>query len=157
MDAAVSGASEDVTDNSFPPLLPTMSDHDHSENETAHAEGGCDHDHANPWPTRSLIVAAAFNVAALALQWSNTGGETLPKILAAVAIGFGGWFILPSAWAAVRRLRPNINLLMVIAVTGAAFIGEWAEAATVVVLFGVAEWLEGWADRRARPRTKPRV
>ena len=27
---------------------------------------------------------------------------------------------------------------------------EWAEAATVVFLFGVAEWLEGWADRRAQ-------
>ncbi|MGH8019385.1 MAG: heavy metal translocating P-type ATPase, partial [Opitutaceae bacterium] len=33
---------------------------------------------------------------------------------------------------------------------GAAIIGEWAEAATVVVLFGVAEWLEEWADRRSR-------
>jgi Cd2+/Zn2+-exporting ATPase len=38
---------------------------------------------------------------------------------------------------------------MVIATVGAAIIGEWVEAATVVVLFGVAEWLEEWADSRS--------
>jgi hypothetical protein len=28
------------------------------------------------------------------------------------------------------------------------FLSRSAEAATVVFLFGVAEWIEGWADRR---------
>ena len=32
-------------------------------------------------------------------------------------------------------------------------IGEWVEASAVVFLFGVAEWLEGWADRRAQRAT----
>lgn len=70
------------------------------------------------------------------------------------AIIVGGWMLLPGAWAAVRQLRPNISSLMVIAVIGASVIGEWAEAATVVFLFGIAEWLEGWADRRARRATE---
>lgn len=123
-----------------------MSEHEH-DGETEH--DGCDHDHENPWPTRSLAVAAVFNVATLATQWSHVGPAILPRTLAGVAVVLGGWSLIPSAWEAARRLRPNINLLMVVAVVGAAFIGEWAEAATVVVLFGVAEWLEGWADRRA--------
>ncbi|MFA5901119.1 MAG: HAD-IC family P-type ATPase, partial [Hyphomicrobium sp.] len=72
----------------------------------------------------------------------------------AAAIVAGGWFLLPGAWRALRQLRPNIALLMVIAVIGAALIGEWAEAATVVFLFGIAEWLEGWADRRADRATR---
>ncbi len=76
------------------------------------------------------------------------------KGIAATAIAAGGWFLLPSAWEALRRLRPNINLLMVVATVGAAVVGEWTEAATVVVLFGVAEWLEGWADRRATRATR---
>jgi Cd2+/Zn2+-exporting ATPase len=67
-----------------------------------------------------------------------------------VAMFAGGWFLLPKAWRAVLRFRPDINLLVVIAAIGASIIGEWAEAATVVFLFGVAEWLEGWADRRAQ-------
>jgi len=62
----------------------------------------------------------------------------------------GGWFLLPKAWQAIKHLRPDINLLVVIAAIGASIIGEWVEAAAVVFLFGVAEWLEGWADRRAR-------
>lgn len=61
----------------------------------------------------------------------------------------GGWFLLPKAWRAILCLRPDINLLVVIAAIGASIIGEWVEAATVVFLFGVAEWLEGWANRRA--------
>ncbi len=66
----------------------------------------------------------------------------------------GGWFLLPKAWRAVHRLRPDINLLVVIAAIGASVIGEWVEASAVVFLFGVAEWLEGWADRRARHATE---
>ena len=129
-----------------------MSAHQHDEKEE---HDGCDHEHgeANPWPTRSLVVAATLTVAVLVLQWTRVGPDVLFKTLAAAAVVLGGWFLLPSAWQAVRGLRPNINLLMVIAVTGALVVGEWAEGATVVVLFGVAEWLEGWADRRAQRAT----
>jgi Cd2+/Zn2+-exporting ATPase len=126
-----------------------MSSHDEDEG-CEHSSCGCDHSDPNPWPTRSLCVAALLNGAALILHWSQIGSPGLSKILAAAAVVLGGWFLLPSAWQAARRLRPNINLLMVVATVGAAIIGEWVEAATVVVLFGVAEWLEGWADRRAR-------
>lgn len=70
-------------------------------------------------------------------------------ILSVVAMVGGGWFLVPKAARALARLRPDINLLMVIAATGASIIGEVTEAASVVVLFGVAEWLEAWADKRA--------
>ena len=126
-----------------------MSAHDEHECQE-HSSCGCDHSDPSPWPTRSLAVAAVLNGVALVTHWSQFGVSPLPRILAAAAVVFGGWFLLPSAWQAARRLRPNINLLMVVATVGAAIIGEWVEAATVVVLFGVAEWLEGWADRRAR-------
>lgn len=80
-------------------------------------------------------------------------GQALPwqEVVAyAAAIGFGVRFVLPKAWFAAKRLRPDINLLMVIAVAGAIGIGEWFEAATVAFLFALSLALESWSVGRAR-------
>ncbi|MFQ5455877.1 MAG: heavy metal translocating P-type ATPase, partial [Nitrospirota bacterium] len=66
----------------------------------------------------------------------------------------GGWFIVPKAIFALRRLRPDINMLMTIAVTGAILIGEWFEAAAVTFLFSLAILLEWWSVGRARRAIK---
>ena len=62
----------------------------------------------------------------------------------------GARFVVVKALSAARRLRPDINLLMVIAVCGALGIGEWFEAATVTFLFSLSLALEGWSIGRAR-------
>ncbi len=62
----------------------------------------------------------------------------------------GTWFVLPKAWRSAASLRPDMNLLMVVAVIGAAAIGEWFEAATVAFLFSVSLLLESWSVGRAR-------
>ncbi len=68
----------------------------------------------------------------------------------ALAIAFGVRFVLPKAWFAAKRLRPDMNLLMVIAVAGAIGIGEWFEGATVAFLFALSLTLESWSVGRAR-------
>jgi len=133
-------------------LAPNHNDHNHDPNEHHHETGeyeGCDHN-SNPWETRSLLISGVLVGLGLVGQWTKSLPAIGTEAIFAAAILAGGWMLLPGAWAAVRRLRPNISSLMVIAVVGASVIGEWAEAATVVFLFGVAEWLEGWADRRAQ-------
>ena len=62
----------------------------------------------------------------------------------------GGWYVAPKALFALRRLRPDMNLLMAIAVIGAATIGEWLEAALVSFLFALSLALEAWSVGRAR-------
>ncbi len=62
----------------------------------------------------------------------------------------GGWLIVPKALRAARRLRPDMKLLMTVAVAGAMGIGEWFEAATVTFLFALSLWLETWSVGRAR-------
>lgn len=74
----------------------------------------------------------------------------LSMLMYAAGIIAGGWHIAPRAWLAARRLRPDMNLLMTIAVIGAAAIGEWFEAATVTFLFAVSLALEAWSVGRAR-------
>ncbi len=59
-------------------------------------------------------------------------------------------YVAPKAWFAMRRLRPDMNALMTIAVIGAILIGEWFEAATVSFLFAVSLTLESWSVGRAR-------
>ncbi len=71
-------------------------------------------------------------------------------ILYSCAMLFGAWFIFPKALFSARKLRPDMNLLMIIAVFGAVFIGEWFEGATVVVLFSISLLLESWSVSRAR-------
>ena len=74
----------------------------------------------------------------------------LSRLLYGLAIVIGGWFVAPKAWLAARRLRPDMNLLMTVAVIGAIVIGEWFEAATVAFLFALALALESWSIGRAR-------
>lgn len=72
------------------------------------------------------------------------------RVLYLTSVIAGTWYIVPRAWFAARSLRPDMNLLMVIAVIGAMAIGEWFEAATVAFLFAVSIALEAWSVGRAR-------
>jgi len=84
---------------------------------------GMGHTHMAPWYSKGAYLGAMFAAC---------------------------WFIAPKAWLSAKRLRPDMNLLMVVAILGAISIGEWFEAATVAFLFAVSNALEGWSLSRAR-------
>lgn len=73
------------------------------------------------------------------------------------AVVSGAWFVAPKALYAARTLRPDMNLLMLVAVAGAIAIGEWFEAAAVAFLFALALLLETWSVGRARQAIKALV
>jgi len=88
-----------------------------------------------------------------ALSGGEAGDHVLPVtsiIFYLIALGAGGWFVFPKALFAARKFRPDMNLLMAVAVLGALAIGEWFEATTVTFLFSVALLLESWSIGRAR-------
>lgn len=72
------------------------------------------------------------------------------RLIYGVGVLSGLWYFLPKAWLSARRLRPDMNLLMTIAIVSAVLIGEWIEAAMVAFLFSVALALETWSIGRAR-------
>ena len=80
----------------------------------------------------------------------GTGWRWLATAFYLAAIGFGVRFVAPKAWYSFRSLRPDMNLLMVVAVTGAVLIGELFEGATVAFLFALSLLLESWSVGRAR-------
>ncbi|MBI3912335.1 MAG: cadmium-translocating P-type ATPase [Armatimonadetes bacterium] len=97
-----------------------------------------------------LLLAAALMGTAFALQRL---GAPDPVWQAAylISIALAGWRVVREAWNALRqRFTTDINFLMTIAVVGAIAIGEWVEAASVVLLFGIAETLEAWSLDRTR-------
>jgi Cd2+/Zn2+-exporting ATPase len=97
------------------------------------------------WLTLASGIALAGGLAA---DWAGVPGMPAVSYLAAVAAGI----VEPArrARAAVRSRTLDINVLMVLAVAGALAIGEWAEAASVVFLFAVSQWLEARTLQRAR-------
>ena len=117
---------------------------------------------------RSLLTASAalFAVAGFLTHAWVAGGiagaigsegmgvaSSVPTIsfaLYLLGIVAGVWYVLPKAWRATVAFRPDMNLLMTIAVIGAAAIGEWFEAATVAALFSLSLLLESWSVGRAR-------
>ncbi len=78
------------------------------------------------------------------------GVPVLSRTLYSIGILAGLWLVAPKAWRSALSLRPDMNLLMTIAVVGAVAIGEWFEGATVAFLFSLSLLLESWSVARAR-------
>lgn len=103
------------------------------------------------WVRPGLVFASGIATGiGLLLQWIDLGGELLPDAAFLVAVLTGGALVLPKALRSLRTFSLDINVLMVVAVTGAIAIGEIAEGAAVVFLFSLSELLESWSVGRAR-------
>jgi Cd2+/Zn2+-exporting ATPase len=97
-----------------------------------------------------LIVGGTLALAAegVALAYGDHSAGVIA--LAVAAIGLAGLETYRKGLLALRRLNLNINALMTVAVTGAAILGQWPEAAMVMVLFAIAEMIEERSLDRAR-------
>ncbi|MDR3570167.1 MAG: heavy metal translocating P-type ATPase [Syntrophobacteraceae bacterium] len=103
-----------------------------------------------------VLLAAAFVLQVvragdiLAALTSESGAPPLAIILYFSSILAGGWFVLPKALYAARKLKADMNLLMTVAVVGAIFLGKWLEAGSVTFLFSLALLLESWSLDKAK-------
>lgn len=99
------------------------------------------------WPLALSGVAA---IAAELVHFSGLAPEWVVAALALAAILGCGLGTYKKGWIALKNRNLNINALMSIAVTGAVLIGQWPEAAMVMVLFTIAELIEARSLDRAR-------
>jgi len=115
-----------------------------------------------PWAR--LAVAGGFAALAealdLLLHWQSGlwgAASVLHSLLrvampaaSVAAIALSGLTTYRKGWLAVRNGNLNINALMSVAVTGAVCIGQYPEAAMVMVLFNISEAIEAMSLNRAR-------
>jgi Cd2+/Zn2+-exporting ATPase len=104
---------------------------------------------ASAWRERLIALSGACLGLGLVLPFVGVVGPWawLPFVAAA---GLAGTQTVRRAWASLSARRLDMHVLMMVAVVGAAALGEWAEGASVVFLFALAQILEARAMERAR-------
>lgn len=98
------------------------------------------------WP---LALAGIAALLAEVAHWADLPNG-LQAGLALLAVASCGLTTYRKGWISVRNGNLNINALMSIAVTGALVLGQWPEAAMVMVLFTIAELIEAKSLDSAR-------
>jgi Cd2+/Zn2+-exporting ATPase len=109
-----------------------------------------EHEAPAPGPDVRLRFWLTGLSGALLLAGLAAGTTTAAAVLLVGAALAGGVFPVRRAVAAVRSRTVDINVLMIIAVAGAMALQQWFEAASVVFLFALAQWLEARTLERAR-------
>ncbi|QDQ28805.1 heavy metal translocating P-type ATPase [Chitinimonas arctica] len=100
-----------------------------------------------PW--RLLALSGGLALASEIAHWAGFSPWLVAPLALAAVLG-SGLGTYRKGWIALKHRDLNINALMTIAVTGAMLIGQWPEAAMVMVLFSIAEMIEARSLDRAR-------
>lgn len=98
----------------------------------------------------TLLYSTLLIVFGYISQFVNGEENLLTSLLFVAAIAIGGYSLFKVGFQNLIRLDFDMKTLMTVAVIGAAFIGEWAEASIVVILFAISEALERYSMDRAR-------
>lgn len=113
-----------------------------------------DHDHGHGWRKYIELICSLTCGAALAIGFglSFVGGipAVVPLSLYIVAYIAGGFFTVKEAIENIRKGTFDIDSLMIVAATGAAILGDWAEGALLLFLFSLGHSLEHYAMNKAQ-------
>ena len=131
-------------------------DHDHHHHEHNHDhhhhEHHHDHEHhheGGKLKTILLIIAAVLFVAALIMHLTGTM-PVVSTVLSIASVALAGWDVVIAGVKSVFKRRIDETTLMTVAVIAAMILGEFVEAAAVMVLFGIGELLEDKAVEKSR-------
>jgi Zn2+/Cd2+-exporting ATPase len=113
-------------------------------------------EHEQPQPAAESRSRQRLVFASGVLLVAGLGTLTIDSLSAyawapfVASIALGGVHTGRRALTSLRARVLDINVLMLVAVAGAMVLGEWSEAASVVFLFALAQYLETRAMDRAR-------
>ena len=137
------------------PEVPRDHDQPLPRAKEARDEAKHDHDHEGPFGANTELVFTLTCGALLGIGFAISKlWVTAPTWLAfgcyLAAYGFGGFFTVREAIDNLRLKRFEIDSLMLVAATGAAALGAWAEGALLLFLFSLGHALEHYAMGRAK-------
>ncbi len=109
---------------------------------------------------RTLVAVVGSGVGtafALTVTWLMPGALAFDSlahgaglVACVLAVAFGWALLGPRAWSSLKAASIDINVLMIVAVTGALALADYVEAASVVFLYTLGGWLESRALARTR-------
>ena len=123
--------------------------------DSSTASSNHDHSHGGIFGERSELIFAILSGAFLAAGFAvdilaENAAEWLPLAGYLAAYFFGGFYTLKEAIDNARARKFKIDSLMLVAATGAAILGEFAEGALLLFLFSIGHALENFAMGRAK-------
>jgi Zn2+/Cd2+-exporting ATPase len=96
----------------------------------------------------SLVVSGSLLVCGYLFGAAGWTGVAISAFLMSVLVG--GAVTARRAWASLKTRSLDMNVLTSLAVIGAILLGDHAEAATIVFLFSIGQYLESRALARTR-------
>ncbi len=110
---------------------------------------------SRPWlaPEKTEMLFTAFNALFGLAAWLTAKAEGslwLVVLLYTLSYFFGGYFGFLKTLEGLKEKVLNVDLLMILAALGAAFIGSPAEGATLLFLFSLSNTLQAYALDRSR-------
>ena len=125
--------------------------------KTSGPPNGAAHEHAHGgiFGERTELIFALLSGAFLAVGFTieklvESGPDWAPLACYVAAYFFGGFYTLKEAIDNARARKFKIDSLMLVAATGAAILGEFAEGALLLFLFSIGHALENYAMGRAK-------
>jgi Cd2+/Zn2+-exporting ATPase len=99
---------------------------------------------------RAFVILTALNIAASLLSERLGAPERLTLLFNLLAYFFGGTFGVIEGVKSLLQREINVDLLMVLAATGAAIVDQWHEGAILLFLFSLSNVLQNYAMDRSR-------
>lgn len=121
-------------------------DHDHSHEH--------DHNHGGKFAIMMFFVGVAAFIGGFLLEGNHEQWANLAFLLAVVTAGYH--IILEGMGdtfrnsVAAKKFQPNVHFLMALATAGAIAIGNFEEAAMLIVIFAGAHFLEEYVDGKSK-------